>query len=197
MDSLGPTQILLAPVGTSPRRAKYLRGRCDALISYSISIIVAQSTLIVKGRGGAGPKTRLDNALGTASTVGMQRLRRRTLWVAQVCQPRAAVEFSVHAVDLAQRGDVEVVNALDRFVVVAGTLEKFSIRAIGGGCTLKSYLLGDPAPADGIAAPKEVEGLDNEWVLAAGPCDESCFACEGYRAFLCDGCTLAMTRRIG
>ena len=108
-------------------------------------------------------------------------LASRALRVPQVRQPCAAVEFSIHALDLALAVDVEVVDALHRFRIVAGTL------------------LRDPAPADGVAAPEIIQRLENERRLLAGLVDEILLAGESHRTFLygepCQQCLIDMLKR--
>lgn len=108
-------------------------------------------------------------------------LASRALWVPQVRQPCAAVEFSIHALDLALAVNIEVVDALHRCLIVAGTL------------------LRDPAPADGVAAPEIIERLENERRLLAGAVDEILLVGESHRTFLygesCQQCLIGMLER--
>lgn len=97
-------------------------------------------------------------------------LRSRALWVAQVLQETTAVELGVDVLDLASRGDVEAVNALDLDGIVTGTLG------------------GDPAPVDSVAGVEVVEGVDEERWLGAGALDESIDTSEGGRAQLESEC---------
>jgi hypothetical protein len=89
-----------------------------------------------------------------------------TFWVAEICEPRAAVELSIGRLDLALRVDLKNVDTLDLFTVVAGTADR------------------DPTPGDLGAAVEGIESLKKEWGLCTGSGDEGLFACEGDGSFL-------------
>lgn len=81
--------------------------------------------------------------------------------ISQIGQESTAVELSVDGVDLARRGELEDVDALDGVLV---------------GAHARSRL---PAPSDLVAAGEVAEGGDEERRLGARALDEGLLALEG------------------
>ena len=67
---------------------------------------------------------------------------------------------------------------------MAGAVDVEVVDALDGGRIVASALLGDPAPADGVAAPEIVERLEDERRLRAGAGDEILLVGESDRALL-------------